>query len=46
MSEEEKLNLIIEDFVEKSWFYLDKSKKMKVVNVESLIKYIEYLKEN
>lgn len=46
MSEEEKLDSIIEDFVEKSWFYLDKSKKMKVVNVESLIKYIEYLKEN
>lgn len=46
MSEEEKLDSIIEDFVEKNWFYFDKSQEMKVVNVESLIKYIEYLKEN
>ena len=46
MSEEEKLDSIIEDFVEKSWFYFDKSQEMKVVNVESLIKYIEYLKVN
>lgn len=46
MSEEEKLNLIIKDFIKNSWFYLDKSKKTKVVNVKSLIGYIEYLKEN
>lgn len=46
MNEEGKLDLIIEDFVEKSWFYLDKNQEMKVVNVENLIKYIEYLKEN
>lgn len=46
MSEEEKLNSIIEDFIEKSWFYLDKESKTKVVNVKNLIKYIEYLKEN
>lgn len=46
MSEEEKLNLIIEDFIEKNWFYLDKEAKTKVVNIENLIGYIEYLKEN
>ena len=46
MSEEEKLNSIIEDFIEKNWFYPDKESRTKVVNVKNLIEYIEYLKEN
>lgn len=46
MSEEEKLNLIIEDFIKKNWFYFDEETKTKVVNVKNLIEYIEYLKEN
>lgn len=46
MSEEEKLNSIIEDFIEKNWFYFDKESETKVVNVKNLIEYIEYLKEN
>lgn len=46
MSEEEKLNSIIEDFIEKNWFYFDEESKTKVVNVKSLIEYIEYLKGN
>lgn len=44
MENEEKLNLIINDFIEKSWFYADKESGTKVVNIKELIKYIEYLK--
>lgn len=43
---EEKIFEQLEDFIEKNWFYDNEEPDSKIINVDYLLDFIEWLKNN